>query len=444
MSRKIRLFSCLIIIAIGAASAIVVVEGKSIDDVEKVQMQSNTSDSVSIEWKKVNKAEGYHIYLYNDESETYENFTNIDGGKTNNCELKELDSARKYKLQVKAFKHFNNVEYESEDAQSLDVYTLPSKQKITATSDKVGVLSLKWNEAKTADGYEIQYSLDETFDETNTENKDNPEDVELNVEDLTPNDTYYARARTFLIIDGDNIYGEWSDTVNVKIKQKVVMSEDLDTDKPMVALTFDDGPSYAQDDGKNSTEKILDVLEEYGARATFFMCGSRVNEYNSYLLEKEIEIGCELGNHTYDHTHYGDKVTAEDIKKSSDAIEKACGQAPTIFRCPGGIITSKTRKECVKEGMPIAYWSVDTEDWKSRDADKIYKKVMNNVYDGCIILMHDIYDSTAEAVEKIVPALIEEGYQIVTVSELIKAKTGEEPKAGEQYVDYETINNDTN
>lgn len=173
------------------------------------------------------------------------------------------------------------------------------------------------------------------------------------------------------------------------------------------------------------------------------MVGERVDNDTKSLLQREIAIGCELGNHTYNHNHYGDDVTPSDIKRASDRIKEYSGKAPTIFRCPGGNLTSTIRNQCKKEGMPLAYWSVDTLDWKSKNAKSIYNNVINQAYDGAIILMHDIYPTTADAVEKIVPELIAKGYQIVTVSELIKAKTGEEPKAGQQYVDYETINNHT-
>ncbi len=213
--------------------------------------------------------------------------------------------------------------------------------------------------------------------------------------------------------------------------------------KPMIALTFDDGPAFTNE-GANSTKRILDILEKNGAKATFFMCGERINSENSDLLKRELELGCEIGNHTYDHKHYGEKVTRDDIKKSSDAIKKGCGKAPTVFRCPGGIITKSIQAECEKQGMPIVYWSVDTEDWKSKDPQTIYKRAVSGAYDGSIILMHDIYPTTVEAVEKIVPKLIEQGYQLVTVSEMLTAKNdGKPPKPGQQYVDYKTINNNT-
>ncbi len=93
--------------------------------------------------------------------------------------------------------------------------------------------------------------------------------------------------------------------------------------------------------------------------------------------------------------------------------------------------------------MALYYWSLDTEDWKYRNADHVYKAVMNNVQDGDIILMHEIYPSTAEAVERMVPELVKKGYQLVTCEELIKAKTGKEPEAGTQYLNATTVKNET-
>ena len=205
-----------------------------------------------------------------------------------------------------------------------------------------------------------------------------------------------------------------------------------------VCLTFDDGPAF---DG--STGRILDVLEKYGARATFFMVGTRINDNTKKYLKRELELGCELGNHTYNHDHYGKAVTEADVVKCSDAVYKACGKRPTAFRCPGGNMSSVMQNTAKKEGMIIAYWSVDTEDWKSRNPAQIISRAEHGAYDGSIILMHDIYSSTADAVEKIVPALVKKGYQIVTVSEMIQAKTGKAPQAGQQYIDYKTINNNT-
>lgn len=442
LAKKIRMYTCLAIafIIVCATAAIVVVSEKDIDVVKNIEITGNTSDSIEVNWNEVKGAEGYHIYLLNSDSGEYEKFTDVTGGQNCTYVFKEMEGGTVCKVKVTAFKFFNNKEYESEEAQEVTVFSLPDVPDIMVSSPEEGMLSVNWTAQTNALGYELQYSKNEDFsdaqDEVLSENS-------FQVENLTPKDIYYVRARAFIEVNNKNVYGLWCDPSKIEIKKKVVMNPDIDPKKPIVALSFDDGPGF-DEDGVNSTQEILKVLEEYGARATFFMCGSRINKSNAQLLKKEIELGCELGNHTYSHKNYGKKVTEEDIKKCSDTIKKVSGQYPTIFRCPGGIMTKKIQEECKKEGMPIAYWSVEPEDWKTRDANKIYKSVMKNVYDGSIILLHDIYPSTAEAVKKIVPKLIEEGYQIVGVSEMITVKNGgNPPEAGQQYIDYNTINNNT-
>ncbi len=211
----------------------------------------------------------------------------------------------------------------------------------------------------------------------------------------------------------------------------------VNPNKPMVALTFDDGPGY-----NASSDKILDVLEKYGARATFFMVGKNARDHPENLSRK-IELGCELGNHTSDHQHYGSNITVEDISNASEDIYAACGRYPTAFRSPGGNTTPLILNECKNENMAAYYWSLDTKDWKLRNSQKIYDVVMNNVSDGDIILMHEIYDSTAEAIARIVPELINRGYQLVTCEELVVCKTGSKPEPGQQYLNGETIVNST-
>ena len=201
----------------------------------------------------------------------------------------------------------------------------------------------------------------------------------------------------------------------------------IDPSKPVIALTFDDGPDF-----NGASKRILDVLERYDVKATFFTVGENAKN-NPNNLKRKVSLGCEIGNHTYAHNHYGSSVTAADIKKCSDVIQKITGSRPTVFRSTGGITTQAIKNTCIKEGMSLYYWSIDTEDWKSRNAKKVYKKAMK-AKDGDIILMHDIYSSTADAVEKIVPKLKKKGFQFVTVSELIKFKTGSAPRAGVQYL----------
>ncbi len=446
MEKRIKLLTGFLIVAIllGAGVAITYVNGKSIDVVKNTAMTDNTNTSLSITWKEVKGADGYHIYSLDDKTGEYEKIADIDGGDICSYQLENIESGMIYKIKVTAFKIFRNKEYESESGDTVTVYTLPEITEASVSSAEEGLLSIKWAKNKNAAGYEIEYSKNEDFSDSVKETVNDTDTKQFDVNGLTPKDVYYARIRSFIKVDDEIVYGDWCSAGKIEIKEKYVMSTDIDTKKPMIALTFDDGPGYPDGTKENPTKVILDVLEEYNARATFFMVASRINNQNEDCLKREIKLGCELGNHTFSHDNYGKSVTVSDISKCSDRIKEKCGKAPTIFRCPGGSITKTIQNECVKEGMPLAYWSVDTEDWKSKDPDSIYKIATSQAYDGAIILMHDIYSTTAEAVKKIVPKLIEDGYQLVTVSEMIAAKNGgNPPEPGQQYIDYKTINNNT-
>ena len=204
----------------------------------------------------------------------------------------------------------------------------------------------------------------------------------------------------------------------------------IDPNRPMVALTYDDGP------GGSSETKILDCLEQNGAVATFFYVGTRAAG-NPNQIKRAKTIGCEIGNHSWNHTQLT-KLSAEEAKeqisKTNDAITVACGSAPSVFRpCYGA--TDDTINSLAQ--MPVIMWSIDTLDWKTKDAQKTFDCVKNKAdqgkLDGKIILMHSIHEPTAEATEMLVPWLKENGYQMVTVSELIKYKRGEDPQNGKVY-----------
>lgn len=189
--------------------------------------------------------------------------------------------------------------------------------------------------------------------------------------------------------------------------------------KPMVALTFDDGPGPY-------TDKILNCLEKYGARATFFVVGNRLGSYPSQL-KREAELGMEIGGHSWAHkdlTALGAADVTADVKKVSDRVYELAGIRPAIIRPPYGSHNSTVRRAA---GVPLILWNIDTLDWKTKNADSTYNAVMDKVKDGDIILMHDIHSATADAVERIVPALIDRGFQLVTVSEMGAARGGLAP-----------------
>lgn len=188
----------------------------------------------------------------------------------------------------------------------------------------------------------------------------------------------------------------------------------IDPSKPMVALTFDDGPSPY-------TPGILDTLEKYKSRATFFEVGNRINQYPGTVLRIS-RMGCEIGNHSYDHPLLGNASAAKihsQISSTDAKIKAVTGKRPALFRPPYGSIGSSLRNNA---GRPMILWSIDTLDWKYRNADSVYRAVIGHVKDGDIILMHDLYGSTRTAVQKIVPQLRKQGYQLVTVSELAQYK----------------------
>ena len=198
--------------------------------------------------------------------------------------------------------------------------------------------------------------------------------------------------------------------------------ESIDPDKPMVALTFDDRPNAP------STNRVLAVLEKYGAHATFYLMGSNVYGENNDCVRKMIELGCEIGNHTYNHNYFNLQPVSEirpSVRKADYMIEETCGQMPATVRPPGGGIVDEAAQELETLGLAAIFWSIDTLDWETKDPDNTYKVVMENVRDGDIILMHDVHQETADAAERIIPSLLEKGYQLVTVSELAAARDGE-------------------
>lgn len=193
------------------------------------------------------------------------------------------------------------------------------------------------------------------------------------------------------------------------------LPEGIDPNKPMIALTFDDGPYTPVGN------RILDALEQVGGRATFFYLGERVHEGTAGVIQRAKALGCEIGSHSYDHANLT-KLEASEIwdqfSRTDQNLKKVAGVTADILRPPFGAVNDTVKETVAK---PIVTWSVDTLDWKSRDAEKIAKEILENAKDGDIVLMHELYPSTAEACEQVIPKLAEE-YQLVTVKELMQAR----------------------
>jgi len=191
----------------------------------------------------------------------------------------------------------------------------------------------------------------------------------------------------------------------------------IDPTMPMVALTFDDGPSFV-------TEMILDELEKHGAVATFYIVGNRItrNERQKEILLRAHEAGNEIANHSHSHrffTRISDDAIRAEIRNANDAIESLIGVAPVTMRPPYADMDRRVRNVIAEFGLPIILWSIDPQDWLTRNAETTFNRIMDNVKDKDIILLHDMWEPSGEAAVRLIPALIEKGFQLVTVSELM-------------------------
>lgn len=219
--------------------------------------------------------------------------------------------------------------------------------------------------------------------------------------------------------------------IGVAINKKPISTGQriLDPSKPMIALTFDDGPSTA------ATDRILRCLEANGGKATFFMVGNRVTgSANIASVQKMVQLGCEVGNHTFEHktlTKIGSSEVKSQLLKANQTISAAGGVSPVVMRPPGGASNGTVLSAAGSLNMSSILWSIDTLDWKTRNTQKTIDAVLSGAKDGDIVLMHDLYTTTAEAAEVIIPTLTARGFQLVTVSELAAYRGGKTP--GQSY-----------
>lgn len=192
-----------------------------------------------------------------------------------------------------------------------------------------------------------------------------------------------------------------------------------------VALTFDDGPS------PRCTPQLLDGLKERGVHATFFVVGCQVVKDPDIVTRMAAE-GHQVGNHSYDHKEL-DKLSAQeaaqDMQKNDQLLQELLGEGDYWVRPPYGLLSEEESSALT---MPIINWSVDTEDWKSKDAGKILDIIYRDTGDGDIILLHDRYLNSVSAALQAVDHLQQQGYRFVTVAELL-ALRGIRPEGGTTY-----------
>ncbi|MBR5566262.1 MAG: polysaccharide deacetylase family protein [Roseburia sp.] len=201
----------------------------------------------------------------------------------------------------------------------------------------------------------------------------------------------------------------------------------IDPDKPMIALTFDDGPS-------KHTAHLLDIFATYGGKGTFFVVGNLIDNRVD-TVKRMADEGHEVAGHSWSHrqlTKLTPSELTDQIMTTRAKIYEVTGVDSTVIRPPYGAFNSDVKEVCANLGIVMVNWSLDTLDWKNKNADMVYNAIMEDVKDGAIILCHDLHSTTVDAMERVIPDLIEQGYQLVTVSELL-SYSDEEVCAGNVY-----------
>ena len=196
---------------------------------------------------------------------------------------------------------------------------------------------------------------------------------------------------------------------------------DIQTQKKLISFTFDDAPS-------TSLERIIALFASFNethadapATATVFCNGRLINERTMPLLHGAVSLGFELGNHTYSHhdiTKLSPDILRGEIGNTDALLADVDGKSLHLFRPPYGNIDEKSKAHI---HAPVISWTIDTLDWQKRDTETIYSTVWNNRFSGAIVLMHDGYPNTVEALKRLLPDLYDDGYQVVAVSKMAKA-----------------------
>ncbi|SET50341.1 polysaccharide deacetylase family protein [[Clostridium] polysaccharolyticum] len=212
----------------------------------------------------------------------------------------------------------------------------------------------------------------------------------------------------------------WNNTANVSW---------IDSSKKIVAFAFDDGPVNG-----NTATRILDTLEKYQMHATFFYVGNQINNSNKAEIQRAYRLGNEIANHTWTHpylTNMSSYQIQDEVNKTANQLRSITGASNAKYLVrPPYLATNQTVFNAID--TPLITCSLDSQDWNGASKDTIISRVLNGVQDGSILLMHETYNTTAEAVAYLVPELIKRGYVITSVSELFKMK-GKTMTSGQVY-----------
>ncbi len=362
-----------------------------------VKSVSLSGTSVKIQWNAVSGATGYILYKKAAGSNDWTKLASV-SGKTLSYTDKQPGS-RTVSYAVK--QQSGNYESALGSAKSVNVTaSQPAAPKNLRVRNSPKGVTLSWSKVSSGAKIEIMRKVGDTWTKAAT--------VKASKTSYIDTKAVYGKKNSYVIrvLSSSGQKSKNSSTASLYA---------VDPNKKMVALTYDDGPY------RPVTTSILDTLKKNGARATFFVVGSRLSTYSD-CLKLEAQQGCEIGCHTYNHTTLtkaSDATIKSELSKTNDLIKQYSGQTVRLVRAPGGSVNDHVKAVVP---YPLINWSVDTRDWSNRSSSVTYSNFKKSVRDGSIVLMHDLYPSTAEATKSIVSYLKQNGYQIVTVSEMMDAK----------------------
>lgn len=372
-----------------------------------VNIAKSKEDQIHLSWDKVEGATDYIIYRSDNKEKGYKKI-----GETARVKFTDKNArggALYYRITAVKKKQ---KAVSSNPSDTVSAYLKPSVPVVMGSYEK-NKIKLTWKKSEGADTYYIYKKNNKgTYKKLGVTNK-------LYFTDKKVKKGKYYEYKVTAAYKREGISQK-----SKKSRACKVLADVIDPDKKMIALTFDDGPG-------RYTEDIVNCLKKNNGKATFFVLGCNVDSYKSALKAAD-KIGCQIGNHSYDHknlTKLSEKEIQAQISQTDAKVKNVIGKAPDLVRTPGGAVSELVSKNV---GKPIILWSIDTLDWKTRSRDKTIKAVMKDIKDGDIVLMHDIHEPTKNAACFLIPKLKQEGYQLVTVSELARYR-GHTLKKGTVY-----------
>lgn len=361
---------------------------------------------ITLQWSPVEHATGYEVRLYNAETKKYEEIASLKETTYTYTAAEYKDAEFKFGVYAYLQSGWTQKFYSEKAAQvTAKVETEKVKLNRERLSVEIGGTG-KLKAVVTPDG-----SVPVTWGSDNTAVA-----------------TVDAEGKVSGIAEGTAVItaatAEAKAECTVIVEKEVVVPEGK-----LIAITFDDGPSAKY------TGKLLDALKKYDAKATFFLVGQNVAG-NEALVKRMLAEGHEVGNHSWSHADLASiskKDMQAQVDKTDKAVYKAAGAYPTVFRAPYGSLSDALLDHI---DVPSIYWSVDTLDWQTKDKKYVQKQILNNAYDGAIILLHDIHETSVDGTIAALEKLQDEGYTLVTVSQLLK-RNGGKAEEGVTYYDCE-------